>query len=398
MSGNVFAAAASALGYLYQLRYGLLTALRKQTLGLNWSIVIEGADDVEVYGSHDHEVHQTKHRAPGSVLGDADSDLWKTIRVWSEGIVAGKLDSETTTFLLVTTAAVTPGSIAACLADEEHRDVDDLVHRLLEVSSKSTSERNASAYKAFKSLDGTARRALVRNTICVPTSPNIEQVQERVKAMLRISVRPEHLDAFVERAEGWWFERAIRCLVGDAAIEGPELESYLYNLRDQFQPTNLPIDDDVLDMDRPDIEPHSQRIYVRQVLLAQIGSYRLQQAIHDYLRAYTQRSRWLRENFIVAGELARYESRLKEEWSILFHRWSDEMSPEAAEVEKITMAQKIYAWAEDASLDPIRRDCTQQFVTRGSLHMLADQEEIGWHPNFARLLRGVLEPEAATGG
>jgi hypothetical protein len=33
---------------------------------------------------------------------------------------------------------------------------------------------------------------------------------------------------------------------------------------------------------------------------------------------------------------------------------------------------------------------TEPFVTRGSLHMLADEQHVGWHPEFRTRLAGLL--------
>ncbi|NYD38041.1 ABC-three component system protein [Actinomycetospora corticicola] len=398
MPDSIFAATAATLGYLYQLRYGLLIALRKQATGINWAIAIEGADDLEVFGPRSYELRQLKHRAAGTTLTNADSDLWKTIRVWCESIASGKTDPNTTSFLLITTANVATDSIAEALTSKEDRDSGGVIERLLEVASSSTNKDNRLAYEAFKNLPEDKRRALVDNIVCVPNSPDIAAARDEVEAKFRVNLQEELLDAYVERVEGWWYERAVKCLSGEiAAIEGPEFDAFLSDLRDQFKPTNLPIDEDLLEMDDPEIDAHSNKIYVRQALLVRIGSYRLQKAIHDYLRAYAQRSRWLRDGFVVAGELKKYERRLQEEWALIFHRWCDEMGQDAADEKRLKIAQEVYAWAQEASIDPIRRDCTEPFVIRGSLHMLADNQRIGWHPDYARLLREVLEPSGAAG-
>lgn len=399
MSQNKFAAAASSLGYLYQLRWGLLNALEKHSLGLSWAIAIEGADDVEMFGNSFYEVHQTKHRSDGTKLTNADPDLWKTLRVWAEGVRDGRIDVQTTSFMLVTTAQVSDDFIFTNLPVTDVQVVQSAVERLVAIAQTSKNVSNAAAYKSFLALSDETRLNLVRNVVCAAKSPTIDQIPEKLRQKVRVDVRPEHLEPYLERLEGWWFERCIQNLVGDRrAIEGAELAQFIYDLRDQFQPTNLPIDDDILDMSRPEVEEHLEQIYVRQVLLTQIGNYRLQQAIHDYLRAYSQRSRWLRENIVVAGELSRYEKRLHEEWAIMFHTWKDDLSESSAEEERLEVARKIYRWAQSADLVPIRRDCTEAFVTRGSLHMLADKQEVGWHPDYVSVLRNVLEGSGSVGG
>jgi hypothetical protein len=52
-------------------------------------------------------------------------------------------------------------------------------------------------------------------------------------------------------------------------------------------------------------------------------------------------------------------------------------------------ARSVLQWAETAVI-PIRPQVTEPFVTRGSLHMLADKLDIGWHNEFRERLGRLL--------
>ena len=105
-----FSAADSALGYLFQCRYALLESLRRYRNGDDYLVSIETLDDV-VFDTQGQSlaVLQTKHhfKRPGS-LSDASTDLWKTLRIWCEGTLAGQMPSGTL-FYLITTAAAPKG-------------------------------------------------------------------------------------------------------------------------------------------------------------------------------------------------------------------------------------------------------------------------------------------------
>ena len=64
---------------------------------------------------------------------------------------------------------------------------------------------------------------------------------------------------------------------------------------------------------------------------------------------------------------------------------------EAAEQVMRAAARKLYQWAELESSLFIRPACTEPFVSRGTLQMLADDGRVGWHPEFMQRLKHVLE-------
>ena len=126
MSGkNRFSAQAASLGYAFQFRYALLLALKRQQTGADWAIAIEAADDIECSSDSDDALLQLKHRAVGTSLTDGSSDLWKTLRVWSEALRTGTLRLPGTRLVLVTTSTAKPGSACARLTTEPRDRVDN---------------------------------------------------------------------------------------------------------------------------------------------------------------------------------------------------------------------------------------------------------------------------------
>jgi hypothetical protein len=140
---------------------------------------------------------------------------------------------------------------------------------------------------------------------------------------------------------------------------------------------------------------YEYRVFVRQVKLAGVGNRRILAAIRDYYRAFEQRSRWIREDLLLVGELDSYEKLLQEEWELQFDRVADELGDDLAEEAKRVAAQEIYAWVEQSSY-PIRPQVKHPSLTRGSFHILSDCLKIGWHPEFMQHLQQVLEPQGVS--
>jgi hypothetical protein len=116
-------------------------------------------------------------------------------------------------------------------------------------------------------------------------------------------------------------------------------------------------------------------------------------AIKNYLRAATQRSRWVREELVMIGELDRYETVLKDEWELRFEQMKDELGRDAAEAAMQNAAKELYKYFETGILPTIRVSCTEPFIARGTYHILADQLRIGWHAQFLERLRSAVSEE-----
>lgn len=404
---TTFSAADSALGYLYQVRVALLWSLRRARAGADFVVSLETLDDVtfesvQATGPTPDELLQTKHhRKSEASLSDASGDLWKSLRVWFEGHANNTIPSSTALYLL-TTGAAPKDSAAWFLRSNGARDVGKALQILESVTQISDSQANAPAYMAFSAVSGAARRAILDNVVVLDRAPGVLTIDDDLKAEVHWSAETKHLDAFLQRLEGWWLRRVIKQL---AAVPQPggilsgEIEAEMTELREQFKQDNLPIDDDLLQFTLDDAThaAHEGYRFVHQLKLIEAGKRRVAAAIRDFYRAFEQRSRWLREDLLLVGDLSRYERKLVEEWELVFEAAKDEIDATAAEAAKRRAARSILAWAEKASI-PIRPGVTEPFVVRGSFHMLADEKapRIGWHPDFHDRLAELLSPGASV--
>ena len=390
-----FSAADAALGYLYQVRLALLSALERVSRDETFAAYLETLDDVvfEPDGSPAELLQLKHHRGRVANLTDASPDLWKSLRVWMEGRAENSIPADAQLYL-VTTGPVGADSAAALLG-EHGRDEAAALQRLEATAATSGNKDNRPAYQCFRALSADSRRALVTSVTVLPGSPDVTAAGDRLRQHARLMVRRNHVQSLLSRLEGWWYRRAVAQLAdtAKAPILSVELEAQLDDLREQFRRDALPVDEDILAMEVT-MEGFGEHVFVRQAELAGIRGRRILAAVRDYYRAFTQRSRWLREDLLHVGELDGYERRLREEWEIQFERQVDRLGEAAGEDAKTACAQAIYAWVED-SLYPIRERVDHPSMTRGSFHMLADELRVGWHPEFLARLRHLLEPEAA---
>jgi hypothetical protein len=391
-----FSATDSVLGYLYQVRWALLSSLQRLANNEIFLVYLETLDDVvfESEGAASELLQLKHHRDHAANLTDASSDLWKSLRVWMTGRADASIPQDAQLYL-ITTSSVGSGSSASYLM-VEGRDENAALEHLQSTARTSETKKNSSAYQLFQNLSSAEQLALVQSITILPNSLTISSVDDALRAEARLAVRREHLDPFLTRLEGWWYKRSVQQLIDQDTppILSNEIESLIDDLREQFKPDALPVDQDILETE-VDVSAYQDNIFVRQVRLAGIGERRILAAIRDYYRAFEQRSRWVREDLLLVGELDRYERLLKEEWELVFDRITDELGALAAEDAKRSAAQRVYAWVEESCF-PIRPQVSHPSISRGSFHMLSDSLKVGWHPDFMQRLQRLLEPEASV--
>ncbi|KAF0821636.1 ABC-three component system protein [Cytobacillus firmus] len=389
---NKFSAHAQALGYLYQVRYALLLLLRPKDY--NSQIFIEKLDDIsfEQNGSPAELIQMKHHRRKGS-LTDASSDIWKTLRVWSEAVLDGVVDTQSTTFSLITNEVASKGSAASLLTyDSKKRNVNQALEILIHTARNSENNNNSKAYEKFLQLTEQQQKALINNIYILDCSENIIETKEKIFYELRLTTRPEVISALFERLEGIWFDKVIKHLMIESRhpITFREIQDHINDLQEQFQCDNLPID--FLDLVAPqeDELDEKDKIFIEQLRLVAVGNKRIEKAISDYYRAFHQRSKWVRDELLMIDELDKYEERLVDEWERKFEIMKENLEDDTSENILQKEGRKLFNWIDENNIFPIRPNCDEPYIERGSYHMLSNQLRVGWHSQFYERLDYLL--------
>ncbi|MCY4108890.1 MAG: hypothetical protein OXG11_07675, partial [Chloroflexi bacterium] len=392
-----FSAAAPAAGYLYQVRYALFDSLRRLADGSQFSVSVETLDDVVFRTDGEAaDLLQTKHHfeRQGN-LTDGSVDLWKSLRVWCEALTNGQMP-DGSRLILLTTGTAPEGTASSYLRPGDSRDVTKALTRLNSVARSSKNVSLATAHEAFRNLTESQRCSLLERVSVMDRSPTIVNLDSEIRKAIYHAVDTRFLGAFQTRLEGWWYRRIVRHLATNTMpVLSEELTAELADLREQFRRDNLPIDDEIMRAS-VDATGYRQRPFVHQLYLLELTEARILFAIKDYFRAYTQRSRWIRDELLVVGELERYEDRLQEEWERHFERMREDLGDAAVDAEKREAARALYAWIEDNHHLRIRSGVAELAIARGTYQMLSDQIRVGWHIEFKERLLRLLEAGAGT--
>lgn len=397
MAKEFFAQASEqALGYLYQVRYALLLLIKAGTEDTSAQIAIESLDDI-VFSKEGspRELIQTKHHLNQKAsLSDASSDLWKTLRVWSENFLQNKLDTKNVILTLITTAQAPKDSVASKLRPHISgtRNIDEALKMLITTAQSSDNKANKAAYKAFLGLSHDQQKWLLTQVHILDCAPNILDIETKIANHLSLSTRPNFVAPVCERLEGWWFTTVVKHLSSRTPnlLTYRDLQILLNSIQEQFYEDNLPNDyPDPISVTEKEAE-EDQRMFTHQLRLIGVRRGRIQKALGDYYRASAQRSRWIRDAIILHQELERYDMRLCDEWERHYEIMQEDFTDNPTEEEMQKGGRELFNNLQDAALY-IRSRCTEEHIARGSYHILSDQLRVGWHVEF-RIRLHQLQP------
>ncbi|WP_299083938.1 ABC-three component system protein [uncultured Paraglaciecola sp.] len=395
---NNFDATSSLLGYIYQIRYGLLLSLKKMREvddPDDYFVSIETIDDIafEKSGTPE-ELLQTKyHSNPGNIT-DKSPDIWKTIRVWIEAYKNKHLDFGKASLFLVTTEQIVADTLADFLSNSKDRDIGKAHKLMCTIVEDNPSQKNKHAFKLFSSLSETEQKNLCEAIFVLDKSETLVEIEKHLENNLRGYANSAQLKTFLNRLEGKWFSIAISALeTGDGRVNLGQVVNIIDDLREQFLSINLPDDYSTAEVDVASLIQQSHN-FIEQMKMFGAGERLIKKAVLDFFRASEQKSRWASDGLLNPGELVNYLRKLKEEWEFNIGLVETEITIED-EISKKKLALEVFKKCQNEGTIPIRPHFSESYLARGSYHHLADELVIGWHPDFEQLLATKSKSEVA---
>jgi hypothetical protein len=201
-------------------------------------------------------------------------------------------------------------------------------------------------------------------------------------------LRPLMLDKLVSEdvcgdvinwAHGWLKERIDR-LIGaskPARVAYSEFHSALRNYVRAHDRDDLlrsiagkPSDEDVK-------KELAVRVYVRQARIINVGDTEILGAVNDFLMSATDRTAWAEDGHVNPAALKTYSAELGRAWK----RKHDTVAIAYSDKCETDRGKLLYndCMGHTAKLQGLE---TPEHFTRGSFHALAEDRDIGWHPNY----------------
>lgn len=384
-----YAAGEQGLGYVYQIRFALAHLMKQDE---SQALLIEADDDVEL---RDVEGKKTlislKHKQVGETVGTLSTDFWKSVRIWLDRYVRdGNLACDHA-YCMVTTARVGPTSLLRYFLAGAGAKPVDFAKQLVAELQGSRAALSAQIDTTFSSLTSAQIDDFLARIVIADSSLRIMELDTAFAPLLRSVAAKFRVDVR-ERMEGWWLREAIELIQGERKpITGAEVWAKFAQVNSEYYDERLPITFDDAYPDQEIDAMKDTRQFVEQLRAIGMSSDSLEMAILDFYRAFSQRAHWTRVNALVGGEIRKFEQRLIEEWKRA-RGWAMVKAPQN-EAEFQAAGRQLYDWAENQSKGlQIRKDVTEDFVRRGSFHILADEKplpRVHWHPQFLERLKAA---------
>ncbi len=390
-----YAAGEQGLGYVYQIRFALAHLMKQDE---TQALLIEADDDVEL---RDVDGKKTlislKHKQVGETVGTLSTDFWKSVRIWLDRYIRdGNLACDHS-YCMATTARVGPASLLRHFLDGADAKPAGFAKQLIAELKGSKAALSAQIETTFGSLTSTQQDDFLARIVIADSSLRIKELDAAFVPLLR-SVAAKYRIDVRERMEGWWLREAIELIQGERQpITGAEVWAKFAQVNSEYYDERLPITFDDAYPDEKIDALKDTRQFVEQLRAIGMSSDSLEMAILDFYRAFSQRAHWSRVNALVGGEIRKFELRLIEEWKRA-RGWAMVKAPQN-EAEFQAAGRQLYDWAENQSKGlQIRKDVTEDFVRRGSFHILADEKpmpRVHWHPQFLERLKAATSKVSA---
>ena len=380
-----FSAQEPSLGYHYQIRYALHLLLKSKD-NEDCFVKLENLDDVEIGDVDKLALHQTKfHNNKSANLTDASVDIWKTIRVWSEQAINYNIDLDNVLLVLVTTSKTSSDSVLHELTENKtgKKTITDIIAKLNKISEHSKNKDLKDAFEVYNKLTDDQKQKLIKSIYIRDNALNFDELKRQIQNELRFTFLPNQLDLAFNDLEGWWYGQSLQHLQGSKnRILFSELRTYISYLNDKIKPDNLLIDSNIMRIEIAETD-FAEMCFVKQLQEIGLGKNTINQSKRDYYRANEQRSKWIREQLLNPQEEIDYDFRLKDDWQGKFAILQDDIENDADEIVK-KKCKDFYENYYGVTHPPlfIRPRVTEVFLVKGSCQMLADKQDIAWHPNY----------------
>ena len=343
-------------------------------------VSVEHLDDVAIHLSDGSVIlEQCKSATKGNPISDWAADLWKTLANWLDFMAAGEIDPATARFELYVTPSKT-GTIASALNDAV--SVQD-VEALTKIIAAGPSKSKACATDVTRFLEAIPahRQALVSRLRI--KSEDTDPV-DPIRAKLNLTVDPAIIDMICQWAVGSAKEKADRLIrAGQPAMIDADL--FRAEFRAFVQKNNLP--GFLTSFTQPPESGAVAKIiedrptFVRQLELIDILAEGLVRAVGDYLRTAADVSMWGERGMIFEKNLRDWNDDLIGR----FEHIAGEIVDTHAGHSHLVCGRVIYRRCASLQAPLDGRAVPGHFV-HGSFNALADDQRLGWHPEYLVLL------------
>ncbi len=334
---------------------------------------------------------QTKSALETNPVSDKAIDLWKTFSNWKTAVNSGQISLATTKFEIYLAKRRT-GKLVQFFHDAQTEEAakaalgqarDLLWGAAPEYLKKEKLAEGLAPYvnHILETPTDIAVGIIQRFNLSVAAKDPLRDLRPKVDSKW---VRPESVDAVIQHAHGWIKEKMDGLILAGKPASlnvdefNDEMRSFLPRI--DFQHILAAIAGKV-ELSEDTLAAEQLRTYVRQLQLIEGSDEDVFEAINQFLRSAAERSAWSKQGLVHEKSFDDYEEALISAWknkrSLHNITHKDHSSVNRG---KLLLADCGLHQQKLQGLEP------PPFFTPGSFHALAEDQTVGWHPEYKKLL------------
>lgn len=374
-------------GYIFQLERALYW-LSKGDVEI---VGIETEEDVVAQLQNNKLLEQTKNSLDVQKIPYADTskDLWNTILIWLESVKNKNCNVNQTGFLLTSNSKFRDDQFAKKINNAKDKVTAKscaVDFRIL--SAKTPDGIKEIVDKVLKFTDDEIAAVFEKVETCDGTGKNVSS--DLLKDVKKLCHIPDHYNAqlIVNELQGWiqntvmneWRNRKL------AILKKNDFDKALQNAIRRQDNSRLNERAKAL----VQVSPTAHSDYKHRTFVLQVESVcdnddpRIYESIEDFFRFESEVTRLSVEADLADPDITSFKDRLEERWKGIFRRNVDSKS---SPVEYKKIGIKILEETLDHREKIADRETTEYYFTKGAYHFLADDANLGWHPDFKNLFK-----------
>lgn len=325
------------LGYLFQIERAVFWLSELKSGGL---VGIECGDDLVVkevvkggITTYEQDKSSITQNAPYT---DLSKDLWNTLNIWLKKISQESLDIKNCDFLMVTNRKIPSGRLVLKIHKATNdEDLNECLYLLKETGRKHNGKLKPTIEAVLKHSDNEIKSLLKKIKVFDSSYGGDKMFKDGIRKNMKISVDIP-FDNIYQQFLGWAFEQTVLAwnnnqeswLQADAFIS---LSNHLithYTGKPFIEKAieNLPVS-------KKDVLAVQKENFVKQLEKIGADEHEKIDAINNYLRASSEKTRFAKEANVTLQDWKLFENNLHERWTMIFNP-TCKLSTELNDVQK----------------------------------------------------------------
>ena len=377
---------ASNAGFQYQFERALLALVK----GHNGDFVgIETLDDISIkMSSGDFLLEQNKIslQEDTEIFGNRSKNLWNTLSIWISAIKSQEIDLNRTIFFLVTNKKCNSSVVLEISQAKTDEEAEKCISALKNTAISPTDSLKPLMDNVLSADTHDALRQLIIKIELIELS-DPASILDEIKQSLQIpTFASEHIDAIVFNLAGWlqntvmqlWFNNSSAWISHEAVTN--QIFSIVASLKRNTSRERLK---HLIALNPADIASQKGATFVKQLYLISDENDLVEEAIENYLCCKSEKARLSLEGEITNNDWIDFDNQILTRWKNGKRRI---IASESNKSEK-EQGLLIFTDISDFKADLAGAPTNQLYLSQGTLHRMADEKSVGWHPHYKELLK-----------